>query len=119
MGRFQQGLRRFADHPLVGEVRGVGLIAGVELVRDKTTKTPFDASVGAGNILTSETVKHGLILRQIGDTLGFSPPWSSTRPKSTRCWSDLAKRSTPRRMRSPSRDNRPHCGPDVTAVYWL
>ena len=52
----------------------VGLIAGVELVRDKTTKTPFDASVGAGNILTSETVKHGLILRQIGDTLGFSPP---------------------------------------------
>ncbi len=73
--RLQDGLRRrFADHPLVGEVRGVGLMAGVELVKNKATKAPFEPSVGAGNILTAEINKHGLILRQIGDTQAFSPP---------------------------------------------
>jgi len=73
--RLQDGLRkRFAGHPLVGEVRGIGLVAGVELVKDKTTKAPFDPNQGAGNILTAETNKHGLILRQIGDTQAFSPP---------------------------------------------
>ena len=73
--RLQNGLRqRFANHPLVGEIRGLGLVAGVELVADKTTKAPFDPSQGAGNILTAEINKHGLILRQIGDAQAFAPP---------------------------------------------
>ena len=73
--RLQDGLRqRFANHPLVGEIRGLGLVAGVELVADKATKAPFDASQGAGNILTTEINKHGLILRQIGDAQAFAPP---------------------------------------------
>ena len=73
--RLQNGLRqRFANHPLVGEIRGLGLVAGVELIADKTTKAPFDPSQGAGNILTAEINKHGLILRQIGDAQAFAPP---------------------------------------------
>jgi len=73
--RLQNGLRqRFADHPLVGEIRGLGLVAGIELVADKATKAPFDPSQGVGNILTAEINKHGLILRQIGDTQAFAPP---------------------------------------------
>ncbi|HEV2265207.1 MAG TPA: aspartate aminotransferase family protein [Stellaceae bacterium] len=73
--RLQNGLRqRFANHPLVGEIRGLGLVAGVELVADKTTKAPFDPGQGAGNILTAEINKHGLILRQIGDAQAFAPP---------------------------------------------
>jgi 4-aminobutyrate--pyruvate transaminase len=58
----------------VGEIRGVGLIAAVELVKDKATKMPFDPSQGAGNVLTAEINNQGLILRQIGDTQAFSPP---------------------------------------------
>ena len=46
--RFQDGLRKFADHHLVGEVRGLGLVAAIKLVRDKDPKAPFDAKQGVG-----------------------------------------------------------------------
>jgi 4-aminobutyrate--pyruvate transaminase len=72
--RLQEGLRRFASHPIVGEVRGVGLVAAVELVGDKASKAPFDPGLGAGNLLNANLYKHGLILRQIGDAMAFSPP---------------------------------------------
>ena len=71
----QDGLRRFADHPLIGEVRGIGLIAGVELVADKATKRPFDpaAKVAAGLIARAQA--HGLIVRALpGDVVAFCPP---------------------------------------------
>jgi 4-aminobutyrate---pyruvate transaminase len=72
--RFLDGLRRFADHPLVGEVRGVGLLAGVELVKDKASKAPFDAKAGVGALLAARAQEHGLILRAMGDTIGICPP---------------------------------------------
>lgn len=71
----QDGLRsRFADHPLVGEVRGVGLIAGVELVADKARKTKFDPPGPVAAYLHARAQEHGLILRAIEDTLAFCPP---------------------------------------------
>ncbi|MBN8917754.1 MAG: aspartate aminotransferase family protein [Rhizobiales bacterium] len=71
----QDGLRsRFADHPLVGEVRGVGLIAGVELVADKARKTKFDPPGQVAAYLHARAQEHGLILRAIEDTLAFCPP---------------------------------------------
>ena len=72
--RLQDGLRKFADHPLVGEVRGVGLMAAVELVKDKATKEPFDAKTGVGAHLGKRAMEHGLIIRSIGDVIAFSPP---------------------------------------------
>ena len=72
--RLQDGLRAFAGHPLVGEVRGIGLIAAVELVRDKATKQPFDAKSAVGPYLVGRAQAHGLILRAMGDTVAFSPP---------------------------------------------
>jgi 4-aminobutyrate--pyruvate transaminase len=70
----QQGLRRFEGHPIVGQVRGLGLIAAVELAADPATRTPFDPARGVGAYLVARAQAHGLIVRAMGDTIAFSPP---------------------------------------------
>ncbi|SHI41421.1 4-aminobutyrate---pyruvate transaminase [Aureimonas altamirensis DSM 21988] len=70
----QEELKRFQNHPLVGDVRGVGLIAAVELVADKATKTRFDPVGRAGGTLFVKGHEHGVIIRAIGDQIAFCPP---------------------------------------------
>ena len=71
---FLSGVRRFADHPLVGEVRAIGLMAGIELVRDKATKQPFDAKAGVGTYFENQARDAGLLMRGRGEQLVLSPP---------------------------------------------
>jgi 4-aminobutyrate--pyruvate transaminase len=70
----QAGLRRFADHPLVGEVRGIGLLGGIELVGNKATKAPLPPALGAGTLVQTHCQEQGLIIRAMGDTIAFCPP---------------------------------------------
>jgi 4-aminobutyrate---pyruvate transaminase len=72
--RMQAGLRRFQDHPLVGEVRGIGLIGAIELVADKAARTPFDPKANVGGFLAKRAQHHGLIIRPLVDTIAFCPP---------------------------------------------
>jgi 4-aminobutyrate---pyruvate transaminase len=72
--RMQEGLRKFAAHPLVGEVRGIGLVGAIELVADKTTKAPFDWADGVGAFVIGRGHHYGLILRAMGDAIAFCPP---------------------------------------------
>lgn len=70
----QQRLQMFIDHPLVGEVRGRGLLAGLELVREKEPRTPFAASEGVAAYCSAACAEAGLIVRNIGDTIAICPP---------------------------------------------
>jgi 4-aminobutyrate--pyruvate transaminase len=71
---FQEGLRKFAGHPLVGEARGVGLIGALELVADKATKRQFDPIGKVGAYLYDRGHHHGLIVRNIQDNVAMCPP---------------------------------------------
>ena len=70
----QEGLKATEDHPLVGNARGVGLIAGVELMADKQTRTPFPAEAKAGALVERKCHEAGLVVRAIGDRVAFTPP---------------------------------------------
>lgn len=71
----QDGLRALADHALVGEARGVGLVGALELVADKRTKQPFPPARGVGAYVSKRAEAHGLIVRVIGgDIVALSPP---------------------------------------------
>ena len=69
----QKRLRELSDHPLVGEVRGVGMLGAIELVKDKTTRERY-AGRGAGMICRTFCFNNGLIMRAVGDTMIISPP---------------------------------------------
>ena len=68
------GLKALEDHPLVGNARGVGLIAGVELMADKAKRIPFDAGRKVGSLVMDKCQERGLIVRAIGDRIAFTPP---------------------------------------------
>ena len=70
----QDGLRQFADHPLVGQARGVGLIGALELVEDKASKKPFDPARKVGPLFENLAKENGMIVRAMGDSIGFTPP---------------------------------------------
>ncbi|MBI3503559.1 MAG: aminotransferase class III-fold pyridoxal phosphate-dependent enzyme [Proteobacteria bacterium] len=71
---FQGGLKATENHPLVGNARGVGLIAGVEIMADKAKRAAFPVAAKAGIVVQEECHKAGLIVRAIGDRIAFTPP---------------------------------------------
>ena len=70
----QAGLRRFEEHPLVGNVRGIGLIGALEFMADPKTKTPFDPALKVPVKVMDALRRQGVLLRALGDSLVCSPP---------------------------------------------
>ena len=70
----------FADHPIVGEVRGVGLVAAVEFVAAREPSTRFDPALKVGPRIVRECLSRGVITRALpaADTISFSPPFVVT-----------------------------------------
>ena len=74
--------QRFAelkDHPLVGDAETCGFVAGLVLVKNKTTRQMFDADLGVGMICRGHCFKNGLIMRAVGDRMIIAPPLVMTR----------------------------------------
>ena len=66
-------LVRFENLPHVGNIRQKGMIVGIELVKDKETKEHFALSIRAGNMVSNEARRKGLIVRPLGDVLVLFP----------------------------------------------
>jgi len=71
---FWSALAPLRDSPIVGELRGLGLIAGIELVADRATKASFAPDIGAARVLERNCLAEGLIVRAIGETVAVAPP---------------------------------------------
>ena len=65
---------KFADYKNVGEVRHIGLVNAIELVKDKKTKEPFDSKLRLGYQIYKKALKKGVLLRPLGDIIYFNPP---------------------------------------------
>jgi L-2,4-diaminobutyrate transaminase len=67
------------DHPIVGDVRGLGLLLSVELVSDRKTKATFSADANVPERMTENLKRHGLILHVGSDAMNIGPPLCITR----------------------------------------
>ena len=74
---------RFGDHPLVGDIRGVGLLVGMELVADRASRRGFGPTDGVGKHLADRALEHGLIVRCVAgtDIVTIAPPLIITEPE--------------------------------------
>jgi adenosylmethionine-8-amino-7-oxononanoate aminotransferase len=77
--RLMAGLAGLSDHPLVGDVRGRGMLAAIELVVDKQKKTPLPASAMPARRVFDRAWDNGLIIRAFANgVLGYAPPLCCT-----------------------------------------
>jgi len=72
----QRRLQELRSHEIVGDVRGIGLLGGVEFVRDRESKQLFDPSVGVARRVWLAALEGGVIFRPLGgDVIATSPPF--------------------------------------------
>lgn len=75
---FQKRLAAMADHPMVGEARGVGLMGALEMVADKRTKAPFAGTLEVSERVSRQALNNGLICRPLGQAIILAPPFIIT-----------------------------------------
>jgi len=74
-----QRIAELDGHPLVGETQSCGMMAAVQLVKDKATATPFDGALEVGMVCRGHCFGNGLIMRAVGDRMIVAPPLVMTR----------------------------------------
>ena len=75
----QRLMEAVSGHGIVGEVRTFGLLGAIEIVKDKQTKERFSEAEGAAYLVRDHAIKHGMMMRAVGDTMILSPPLIWTR----------------------------------------
>jgi adenosylmethionine-8-amino-7-oxononanoate aminotransferase len=74
IARLRELLAPLARHPHVGNIRQCGLIAGIQLVRDRATREPYSASDRIGRRVCDAALQHGVLLRPLSDVVVLWPP---------------------------------------------
>jgi adenosylmethionine---8-amino-7-oxononanoate aminotransferase len=75
MLRMSHGLRAFERYAWAGDVRTIGMVGAVEIVRDRATKEPFSAEKRIGYRIGRKALEKGVVLRPLGDVVYFMPPY--------------------------------------------
>jgi adenosylmethionine-8-amino-7-oxononanoate aminotransferase len=75
---FRTHLAGFRDYEVVGDIRSIGLIGAIELVKDRPSKEPFPPAARFGHAVAQAALKHGLLIRPLGDVLYFFPAFIIT-----------------------------------------
>lgn len=86
---FHNGMEKFRPLPLVGDVRYIGMVGALELVKNKKTKRSFDTKEGIGRKIFQKGLKENLILRPLGNVIYLFLPLSITKAQLT----DILKRT--------------------------
>ena len=70
---FIERLNEFNDYKNIGETRGIGLMAALEMVKDKKTKQPFEGHLNMGDTVANKSIDNGLICRPLGQAIVLCP----------------------------------------------
>ncbi|KAL3633833.1 Gamma aminobutyrate transaminase 3, chloroplastic [Castilleja foliolosa] len=76
--KFQEGVKAFSNSPIIGEIRGTGLILATEFTDNKSPNDPFPLEWGVGAYFGAQCQKHGMLVRVAGDNIMMSPPFIIT-----------------------------------------
>ena len=76
---FLSRLDEFNEYKYIGETRGVGLMAALEMVKDKKNKTPFDSYFSIGEKVANQSIDNGLICRPLGPSIVLCPQFIITK----------------------------------------
>jgi putrescine aminotransferase len=88
----QHRLQELRTHEIVGDVRGLGLLGGIELVSNRESKKPFDVSLGAARRIWLAALEGGVIVRPLpGDVVAISPPFVISEQQIDRVVDELHK----------------------------
>lgn len=79
--KFLSLLRGLGEHPYIGQADGCGLIGGIEIVQDKSKRSPYPSSAQMPGKIDAKIREKGVILRLIGNRIAFSPPLIITEPQ--------------------------------------
>ena len=76
---FHERLKEFNQYEHIGETRGVGLMAALEMVKDKKTKEPFNSNLNMGDKVANMSIDNGLICRPLGPAIVLCPQFIITK----------------------------------------
>ena len=75
---FLERLKEFENHKHIGEARGIGLMAALEMVKEKSTKIPFEGHLNMGDKIANMSIDNGLICRPLGPAIVLCPQFIIT-----------------------------------------